>query len=28
MSDRGYEQALSELSRAHETALNGYRNAD
>jgi transketolase len=28
MSDAQYEQALVELTRAHELALNGYQNAD
>jgi transketolase len=27
MTDAQYEQALGELTRAHETLLNGYRNA-
>lgn len=28
MDDASYEQALCELTRAHEALLNGYRNAD
>jgi transketolase len=28
MSDARYEQALAEVTRAHEAALNDYRNAD
>jgi len=28
MTDGQYEQALDELTRAHETLLNGYRDAD
>jgi transketolase len=28
MDDARYEQALHEVTRAHESALNGYRNAD
>jgi len=28
MTDAQYEQALREITRAHETLLNGYRNAD
>jgi hypothetical protein len=28
MSDAQYEQALDELTRAHEMALSDYRNAD
>jgi transketolase len=28
MTDAQYEQALDEVTRAHEAALNGYRNAD
>jgi hypothetical protein len=27
MSDAQYAQALDEITHAHETALNGYRNA-
>jgi transketolase len=28
MTEAQYEQALSEITRAHETLLNGYRDAD
>jgi transketolase len=28
MTDAQYEQALGEMTRAHEALLNGYRNAD
>lgn len=28
MDDAGYQQALDEVTRAHEALMNGYRNAD